>query len=155
MKRIGFVLLAVCMAFNILSGCSAAKPVAYDLAALSEQVGQSGAFTDFLSPVTETIAATFYGFEETEVTESDVRLSTGATTEEIALFKCADETAAAKLKANAETRVETQRSIYESYAPGEMPKLDDAIVVRNGLYVFYIVSADAAKVRTVLDGYGK
>jgi len=156
MKRIGLVLLAACMAFGVLSGCGQkAKPVEYDFAAMSSQLEQSGAFSDFLSPITKEIAASFYGFESADVTDCAVLCSTGATTEEIALFKCATEDAAAKLKANAAARVETQRAIYESYAPLEMPKLDDAIVTQNGLYVFYIVSADYTKAQAVLDGQNK
>lgn len=156
MKKMSLAFLAACMVFGIFTGCAQkAKPVDYDLDALSQQVQQSGAFSDILSPVTKEIAASFYGFEDAEVSECVVLCSTGATTEEIALFKCTSEEAAAKLKASAAKRVETQRAIYESYAPGEMPKLDDAIVTQNGLYVFYIVSADASKAQAVLDGQNK
>lgn len=152
MKRMSVALLLACMAFGVFSGCGQkTEPVEYDLAALSSQLEQSGAFSDILSPVTKEIAASFYGFDSAEVTECVVLCSTCATTEEIALFKCANEDAATKLKANATARVETQRTVYESYAPGEMPKLDDAIVKQNGLYVFYIVSADYTKAQAVLD----
>ncbi len=150
------VLLLACVAFGVLSGCvQKAEPVEYDFASLSSKLEQSGAFSDFLSPVTKEFAASFYGFDTADVTECVVLCSTGATTEEIALFKCANEEAAIKLKANAAARVETQRTVYESYAPLEMPKLDDAIVTQNGLYVFYIVSADYTKAQAVLDGLNK
>ena len=150
------VFLAACMVFGIFTGCGQkAKPVEYDLDALSQQIEQSGAFSDILSPITKKIAASFYGFDDVEVAECVVLCSTGATTEESALFKCSGEEAAAKIKASADKRVETQRTVYESYAPGEMPKLDDAIVTQSGLYVFYIVSADAAKVQSVLDNRSK
>jgi len=148
--------MAFCMIFGMFTGCTQkVKPSEYDLDALSQQLQESAAFSDILSPVTKEIAASFYGFADADVTDCVVLCSTGATTEEIALFKCASEEAAAKLKANADTRVETQRTVYESYAPGEMPKLDDAIVTQNGLYVFYIVSADASKAQAVLDSQNK
>jgi len=156
MKRISLVLLAACVVFGAFSGCGQkAEPVEFDLASLSSQLMESGAFSDFLSPISKEIAASFYGFEAAEVTDSSVLCSTGATTEEIGLFKCANEEAAKKIFANAQARVETQRSIYESYAPLEMPKLDDAIVTQNGLYVFYIVSADYTKAQAVLDAQNK
>lgn len=156
MKRFSLALLLVCMAFGVFSGCGQnTKPVEYDLTALSSQLEQSGAFSDILSPVTKDIAASFYGFDSTEVTECVVLCSTCATTEEIALFKCMNEEAATKLEANASARVEKQRTTYESYAPLEMPKLDDAIVKQNGLYVFYIVSADYSKAQAVLDSQNK
>lgn len=156
MKKLSLVLLAACMAFGMFTGCAKkAEPVSYDLEALAKQLNESGAFSDFLSPVTKEIASSFYGFEDAEVTDCVLYCSTGATTEEIGLFKCADENAAAKLKANAEKRVQTQKTIYESYAPAEPPKLDDAIVTQNGLYVFYIVSADSSKAQAVLDAQNK
>ena len=156
MKRICFTLLAVCMIAGVFSGCAQkAKPAEFDLEALSSQLEQSEAFSDILSPVSKEIAASFYGFEDADVTQCVVLCSTGATTEEIGLIKCASEEAAAKIKANAAARVETQRAIYESYAPGEMPKLDDAIVSQNGLYVFYIVSADYTKAQAVLNAQNK
>ena len=144
------------MIAGVFSGCAQkAKPVEFDLEALSSQLEQSEAFSDILSPVSKEIAASFYGFEDADVTQCVVLCSTGATTEEIGLIKCASEEAAAKIKANAAARVETQRAIYESYAPGEMPKLDDAIVSQNGLYVFYIVSADYTKAQAVLNAQNK
>ena len=156
MKKISLVLLAACMAFGVFSGCAQkAKPVEFDLEALSSQLEQSGAFSDILSPVSKEIAASFYGFEDADVTSCVVLCSTGATTEEIGLMKCTSEDAATKIEANAAARVETQRAIYESYAPGEMPKLDDAIVTQSGLYVFYIVSADYTKAQAVLDSQNK
>ena len=156
MKRISLVLLSACVVFGAFSGCGQkADPTEYDLAALSSQLMESGAFSDFLSPISKEIAASFYGFEDAEVTDCSVLCSTGATTEEIGLLKCASEEAATKIFANAKARVETQRAIYESYAPLEMPKLDDAIVTQNGLYVFYIVSADYTKAQAVLDVQNK
>ncbi|PKM74208.1 MAG: hypothetical protein CVU91_03955 [Firmicutes bacterium HGW-Firmicutes-16] len=152
MKRLSLILLAFCITVGAFSGCTQkAKPTEYDLKAIAAQLQESGAFSDFLSPITKVIAESFYGFEDADVTECVVYCSTGATTEEIALFKCANEEAATKLKANAEKRTETQKAIYESYAPKEPPKLDDAIVTKNGLYVFYIVSDDSAKAQAVLD----
>lgn len=156
MKRVCLTLLAACVIFGAFSGCGQkAEPANYDLASLSTQLMDSGAFSDFLSPVSKEIAASFYGFEDADVTDSSVLCSTGATTEEIGLLKCANDEAAAKIFSNAKARVETQRAIYESYAPLEMPKLDDAIVTQNGLYVFYIVSADYTKAQAVLDAQNK
>ena len=156
MKRLSLVLLAACMVFGILAGCAQkAKPAEYNLEALATQIKDSGAFSDILSPITKSIAASLFGFEDADVSDCVVYCSSGATTEEIALFKCANEEAATKLKANAEKRRDSQKAIYESYAPGEPPKLDDAIITQNGLYVFYIVSVDSSKVQAVLDKQNK
>lgn len=154
MKKTVWTLLTLCLLVGVFSGCTPKtnQPVHYDLAALSQKIHDTGAFSDILSPVSTEIAAGFYGFAPEEITESLVLCSTGATTEEIALFQCADEQTAEKLLIAAKTRAETQSAIYESYAPAEPPKLADAIIKREGTYVFYIVAADYAKVQAVLDG---
>lgn len=153
-KKTVWMLLTLCLFLGALSGCAqeTTQPVSYDLTALSQRIHDTEAFSDILSPVSTEIAAGFYGFKPEEVTESLVLCSTGATTEEIALFKCVDEQAAEKLLTAAKTRAETQSTIYESYAPAEPPKLADAIIKREGSYVFYIVAVDYAKVQAVLDG---
>ncbi|MEG1316898.1 MAG: DUF4358 domain-containing protein, partial [Oscillospiraceae bacterium] len=151
MKNKILLLLAVGVLFCLIYGCApATKPVEYDLAALSAEVSESGAFSDLLSPVQVDIAASIYSFDTKDVTECSLLCSTGATTEEIGLFKCVDDAAATRVKATADARVKSQRTAYESYAPDEMPKLDEAIVSQNGLYVFYIVSKDSAKVDAIL-----
>lgn len=151
MKRISLIFLTLLMVFALLSGCAAKTQAAYDLNALSSQLSDSGAFSDIISPVEADIAVQLYGISSGDVAESVVLCSTGATTEEIGLFKCSGEDAAAKVYEAAKKRVETQRDTYQSYAPGEMPKLDDAIVKQSGVYVFYVVSNDYTKAQAVLD----
>ena len=142
MKKTLSIILAFCLFAAIATGC-APKAAEYDLDLLSDKLESSGAFSDILSEVELPVAAILYGFNEADIAEGKLLCSTGATTEEIGLFKCVDESAAAKVFSAAEARVSSQRSAYESYAPAEMPKLDEAIVVNDGVYVFYIVSADA------------
>ena len=154
MKKTAWTILTLCLLASVFSGCAQEvnKPVRFDLTALSQKIHDTDAFSDILSPVSTEIAAGFYGFAPEEVTKSLVLCSTGATTEEIALFQCANEQAAEKLLTAAKTRAETQSAIYESYAPAEPPKLADAIIEREGTYVFYIVAVDYAKVQAALDG---
>ena len=152
MKKLGLILLSACMMLGVFTGCKQEnQTVQYDFESLSTKLQDSGAFSDILSPVELDTAAQFYGINASDVSESKVLFSTGATTEEIGLFKCVSTEAAVKVKAAADARVETQRTTYESYAPAEMPKLDDAIVTINDVYVFYIVSADSSKIQTVLN----
>lgn len=142
MKRTLSILLVACLVMALAAGCGQ-KQNNYDLAELSKKLEACGAFSDILSEVNVKAASSLYGFDAADVSECRLLCSTGATTEEIGLFKCVDEAAAARVKTAAEARVVSQRTAYESYAPLEMPKLDDAIVKQDGVYVFYIVSAKA------------
>ena len=156
MKKTITLLLTACLLTTALAACgtkTAAKD--YDLAAIAADLKTNGGYSDIISPVEKDVAAKLYGVESAGIADCQVYCSTKATTEEIGLFKCTDEKAAAALYEAAKARVESQRSIYSSYAPAEMPKLDDAIVIQDGNYVFYIVTADSAKAHAVLDKYMK
>lgn len=152
MKKIVTVLLAVCLIAAAFTACAPKADTAeYDLEKLAAKIKDSGAFSDILSPIDDTIVPTLYGLFAADVEDVVVLCSTGATTEEIGIFKCVDEAAAERVEAAAAKRIISQKNLYESYAPAEPPKLDEAIVKTDGLYVFYIVSVDTAKVEAVLD----
>lgn len=156
MKKTAFLLLAACLFIAAFAGCGKkAEAKDPDLAAMAADLKDNGGFSDILSPIEAGVAAKLYGVDAATISDSRVYCSTKATTEEIGLFKCTDEAAAGKLLASAKARVESQRTIYSSYAPGEMPKLDDAIVKQSGDYVVYVVTADSAKAQAVLDKYLK
>ena len=150
MKRTLSILLAVCMLMALAAGCGA-KEKGYALDVVAENLESSGAFSDILSELDLNVASMLYGFDSADVSESKLLCSTGATTEEIGLFKCVDEDAAKRVLSFAEKRAASQRKAYESYAPAEMPKLDDAIIRRDGVYVFYIVSYSAAVAEKALN----
>lgn len=156
MKKITVLIFAACLFIAAFAGCGENTKVQnIDLPAMATDLKDNGGFSDILSPVEKDVAAKLYGVDASSVSDSQVYCSTKATTEEIGLFKCADEASAEKLLAAAEARVESQRTTYSSYAPAEMPKLDDAIVKQSGDYIVYIVSADSAKAKKVLDKYLK
>lgn len=156
MKKTTVLILAACLFIAVFTGCGKnAKAENLDLAAMATDLKDDGGFSDILSPVEKDVAAKLYGVDAATISDSQVYCSTKATTEEIGLFKCTDEASAEKLLTVAKARVESQRTIYSSYAPGEMPKLDDAIVKQSGGYVFYVVTADSEKAQAVLDKYLK
>lgn len=153
MKKTILIVLAACLLLCAFAGCGdngANEGKEYDLEALSKSLADSGAFSDILSPVKKEIASTLYGFDSADIEELSLSCSTGATTEEIGLFKCVDEAAAGRVLDRAQARIEAQKTAYESYAPGEIPKLDEAYVKSDGVFVFYIVSKDAAKVSEIM-----
>jgi hypothetical protein len=58
--------------------------------------------------------------------------------------------AAARVLEKAQARAQSQKDIYASYAPAEPPKIDDGFVKSDGVYVFYIISADAEIVNGIM-----
>lgn len=148
MKKITAILLSICL----LAACSSAapEPKTPDFDALSAGLLENGGFTDILSPVDAEIAAMLYGVDAALIESCVFYVSTGATAEEIALFKAAGEDAASKLESAAKERVELQKKAFESYVPEEVPKLEKTIIIRSGEYVILVVSADAAAAESIL-----
>ncbi|NLV86613.1 MAG: DUF4358 domain-containing protein [Clostridiales bacterium] len=153
MKKTLIVLLALCLMAMAFTGCAPkAETAEYDIDKMALKIKDSGAFSDMLSPIDTSIVPTLYGANASDIEDVVVLCSTGATTEEIAIFKCIDSEAAERLVSAAEERIISQKNLYGSYAPAEPPKLDEAIVKADGIYVFYIVSVNSAKVQAVLEG---
>lgn len=75
--------------------------------------------------------------------------STGATPEEIACFEANDGMADA-IEANLTIRLANQKSTFTDYKPEQAPKLDDAVLVVKGDYVFFSVSGDSAKAKEII-----
>lgn len=157
-KRLTLIILSACLMVGVFSGCtdnskepsSSPELKEYDLEKLAMEIYETNTFSDILDMVSAEAALGLYNIESDDLEDSYVMCSTGATTEEIGLFKCVDEDAATKVQAKAKDRIESQKTAYESYAPEEIPKLDDAIVETRGVYVFYVVSTDSSKIEDIL-----
>ena len=147
-----FVILLICCVFT---ACGSVKEIQFEPQNAADELHKSEAFSDILSPVGPAIAAMLYGVEEADIDSCSVLCSTGATAEEIAVFRCKDETSAAKVEQGAKARVQSQKEAYESYAPQEIPKLDAAAIRRAGVYVVSVVAEDSTKITPILDKYLK
>ena len=75
--------------------------------------------------------------------------STGATPEEIACFE-ANKDMADSIEASLTIRLANQKSTFTDYKPEQAPKLDDAVLVVKGDYVFFSVSGDSAKAKEII-----
>jgi len=152
MKRALSTVLVLCIFAAALAGCGGGsnETAEYDIEELSAKIVDSGAFSDILSQVNDDIVISYYGFDAADVDKMHVYISTGATTEEVGLFKCKDSDAASRVLAKAQERAQAQKTAYQSYAPAEVPKIDDAVIKADGVYVFYIVANDYGPVNSLL-----
>jgi hypothetical protein len=147
----GVLLLALLI--SLLSGCGSSSTGELDTEAMTSALLSSGAFSDLLNPVDAKIAGLLYGYAAGDVSSVSVYCGTGATAEEIAVFKAVDPAAAKRLKEAAERRVTDQKKAFADYAPGEIPKLDHADIREKGLFVVMVVSADEKKTGDILNQY--
>jgi len=155
MKKLTSILLLAAVLLTLLAGCGQSASLQIDPAALAGELAESDAFSALLSPIDVKIAANLYGVDAATIAESGVYCSTGATAEEIAVFKCVDEAAAKALVAAAQTRLDNQAAAYAAYAPTAVPAIENAYLRQEGVYVFCVVAEDDAAAETILAKYIK
>lgn len=142
-KRFSVLILTFAI---LLCGCgSKAKDI--DVAAFADKVNENVDFGDELLPVPEKMISDYYtlpdGIESCKIYVS----ATSATASELAAFKCKDENSAKAVKAAVEQRISEQTASYENYRPDEKFRLENAVILTDGVYVVFAVSNDNAAVK--------
>lgn len=143
MKKFPVLLLALA-AVCLLAACTSeeekpSQKTAYDPAADSQVLLEAGIFSETLEAVDTDMLCTLYGLDESTVTDCAAYLSTGATAEELVILVLSDEAAAQTAETACQTRIDYQRTSFESYKPSEVSKLDAAVVKRLGNTVLLAV----------------
>ena len=147
MKKGIICLAALFILLTIASGCaSQPKNEPVDVNNAVNELKTKVPFDDQMTEISPETALTLYGLQAEQVEEIGAVLSTGATSEEIAVIKAAD----AKLetcKQALEKRIEEQKASFENYVPAEIPKLEHACLMEKDDVVILCVAknADTAK----------
>lgn len=76
--------------------------------------------------------------------------SSGGTSEEIAAFEANDEETAKEIETKLNERVEAQKTSFKNYVPEELKRLENALVIRKGNYVYLSVSGDSDKAKSII-----
>lgn len=145
MKNVLIVLLTA--ALVLMSACSTQgkADLSIDLDAAAAELLESGVFEETLTLADEGIAKKLYGIEN--VAALRLYVGSGATASELAIFEFKAEDAAKSALPLAQERVASQKESFASYLPGEVKKLEDAVVEQYGRYVVVCVSAgDASQI---------
>lgn len=155
MKRIVICLLAVSMIL-LLASCGGGKAKNVDLNALTGELTGSGAFTADISgfSLDPNITAMTFGFAAEDLKSCQYYYNNGSS-EELLVAEAADADTASRLEELCKNRVELQKSALANYNPDAIPRLDSAVIEKSGSYLVYVVSADSAAVKTVVDKYFK
>lgn len=150
LKRLVPAALILCLTLSACGGGGSAK--SYDPATTAKALLESDAFTDTLDTLDKDTAAAMYGIDAATITDCAVYASLSMGAEEIAVLTLTDEAAAKTAKEALDKRVSDQITALESYMPGEVDKLNHAIVEQAGNTALLVVAADADAARSVLDG---
>lgn len=153
MKRIVALLLCAAFVFAFAACGAKEEAVELDVTALAAELAGADIYDDIISEVPAAAASRFYSYSEGDVTACALYQSTAAAAEEVFVAQCVSEEALAAVKAGVEGRIEEQIASYESYVPAEVPKLNSALIITQGLYLIFVVSADNAGAQSIIDRY--
>lgn len=152
MKRLLVAVLATLLLLALF-GCSEKKEL--DIDKLSEELLSGGVFSETLEPVELDILGYIYDVSEDDYAEAAVYCSSGATADELAIFKAKDADAAKRIAEAAQQRIEEQIRGFKNYVPSEVPKLEKAYQTTYGDYVLLCVSTDPETANTIIAKYIK
>ena len=137
LKRIAALILVLAMT-AALAACGGKSVSSIDAQALANELMEKVDFVDELNQISPEMVSKLYGIDNAE--ESYVYMGSGATAEEVAVFKFADEQAAKDGLAKAEQRIASQKDSFANYIPGEVARLDNAVIKQSGEYLAVCVS---------------
>lgn len=156
MKKSAVISLLLCIsALLTATACGAQTgPANLDIKSAASAVINSGAYTDTMGEAKSDAATSLYKLAAADVADCDVYFSSMATAEECAIFKAANKSAADRILSACKDRQSSQVTSYQNYVPTEVAKINAAIIMKSGNYVFYIVSNDQTKAASALSQYG-
>lgn len=91
-----------------------------------------------------------YRIDAGDVADAAGYTGSGATVDQISVWKGVDTAAADRIWDALRSFLDTQIENYSSYMPDEVPKLEDAVLVRSGDYIALCVSEDPETARQIV-----
>jgi hypothetical protein len=166
MKKTIIALITAAISLTIFSGCqstddlsittagdSTTTTAADETAATAAQSRTASEITAAIvaiAPISEGVekgvsdlTAYFYDMDTAAILDASyVVCANGAYPDEVLAAQFADEADAIAAQAVVEKHLGDQKSTWESYRPDEVYKLENAVVERNGKWLYYIVTSD-------------
>ena len=96
-----------------------------------------------------------YNLEIQGIESYRIMSGTGATAEEITVFKLAEGVSSEDVKKACEQRKEDVYKMYETYKPAEVPMIENTQIFTQGEYVFYVCVDNAQNVKTEIENLFK
>ena len=152
------ILLIVAVLLLTLCACGSSEEVPsdsqLDVHQVAADIVATGAFTDVTTENTNGQAVSVYGLSEDTILDYSVYFSSMATPEEVAVFKVSSPEQTSVVLEACKARQSSQVQSYETYAPDQVEKLNNAMIANTGDVVYYIVTKDTEAVKSVLKNYG-
>lgn len=146
------ILTGMCALFAsaVLFGCSSgAKDVSVD--EVADSLAQNVTYAEQLNELEPEAVERAFRVDPADISAVDAYLGSGATVDEVSVWEGTDDSAAERIEQTLKDRLESRKADYSDYMPDEVPKLENAILVRQGKYVVLCVTADAENAQKLID----
>lgn len=147
--RTGLLVLTVCLLFTACG--SPASSEAPDAESLAARLMADVSFDEELNALDSSAAERVYRLDPELIAANAVYIGTGASVDEVCVIEASSSEAAKEIETALQARIEQRKADYADYKPEEVPKLDDAILERNGSLVVLCVTSDTDTARSILD----
>lgn len=116
--------------------------------ALAQKMVEATTFNDEVIAISEDVVPNYYTLPDSVSDYAVYMCPTGATVEEISVFRTDD---AAAVEEMIQNHLAARTAEYESYRPAEVQKLDNAAVVKEDGYVAVIIADDTAPAQSAFE----
>jgi hypothetical protein len=158
-SRAAALVLALAMAVlaPALAGCGGEgdAEITLDMRGLAKTLIGGVAFEDQMEEATADAFRALYALDSSDESVKDFVLyaSTGATAEEVTVIEARDAASAPDVMERVRARIASQKTEFENYAPAEMAKLDDPVLVSHGKYIVLCLSNDNAAAEAIIEDF--
>ena len=135
------------------SSAKSSQAAAVDVTKVADRLLNEIKYDDKLAEAEkESIDVIYPGLPKDKIKAMKIYVSSsGGTSEEIAAFEANDEDTAKEIEAKLNERVEAQKTSFKNYVPEELKRLENALVIRKGNYVYLSVSGDPDKAKSIIE----
>ena len=153
MKKLVALVLTAMMMITVFTGCGGKeKYISFDdiYTELTTAIDFSASN---MQKQTEAALNNYYYIDPNTLENYSIYMSDYATgnADEIAMFQVKEEDQAAAIKALINDRINDLKVRYEDYKPEEMDKINNAVIMEKGNYIFVVISPNADMAKEVLN----
>ena len=125
------------------------KNIELNIEELASKLIKSGIFTDELAKTEPELVYSKYNLDKNSINEIVAYEGSGATSEELIILQAKDNVK--DIKQKLEEGKNERKTVFESYLPEEIFKIDNGILEVKGNYLIFCISSDSNKASEIIN----
>ena len=154
MKKKLSLLIVITVIFALCScGKTNSTKKIEDIDGLALKLSQELEFDDEIELSDDEFTLSKYGIDTSKINDVARYAGSGATADEIAVFKCADSDCVEEVQNAVKSRIEYLYDGYSDYDPAEVPKINSSVILINGDVIVFVICKNADKAEEIVNGF--